>query len=74
MTWLALPDVRLLRQRLIEVSLKDERRLARRLDGLRKQRDATKLPQALTAIAQEIDRSAALVSTCSSPNSGWSET
>ena len=55
------PDARQLRQRLSDVSLRDERRLARRLDGLRKQRDDDRRARTLIAIAQEIETSAARV-------------
>src|SRR3954453_2032654 len=59
MTSVTSPDLRQLRRRLGEVSLKDERRLHRRLDGLRKQRDAEKSARALAAIEREIESSAA---------------
>src|SRR3954454_17046343 len=61
MTSVTSPDLRQLRRRLGEVSLKDERRLQRRLDGLRKQRDAEKSARALAAIEREIESSAARV-------------
>src|SRR4051794_33578610 len=61
MTSVTSPDLRQLRRRLGEVSLKDERRLQRRLDGLRKQRDAEKSARALATIEREIESSAARV-------------
>src|SRR3954469_26043616 len=61
MTSVTSPDLRQLRRRLGEVSLKDERRLQRRLDGLRKQRDPGKSARALAAIEREIEASAARV-------------
>src|SRR3954447_23517309 len=55
MTSLSTPDARQLRSRLGEVSFKDERRLQRRLDGLRKQRDPGRATAQLDAIRQEIE-------------------
>src|SRR3954447_5790968 len=58
MTTAPAPDVRQLRRRLGEVSLKDERRFARRLDGLRKQRDASKQARLAATIQSEIETAA----------------
>src|SRR3954452_7408339 len=58
MTTAPAPDVRQLRRRLGEVSLKDERRFARRLDGLHKQRDASKQARLAATIESEIETAA----------------
>jgi ATP-dependent helicase HrpA len=58
MTTATPPDARQLRRRLGEVSLKDERRFARRLDGLAKQRDREKSARLLSQIETEIDAAA----------------
>src|SRR3954469_7015235 len=54
----SVPEVRQLRRRLSEVTLRDERRLQRRLDGLRTTKDAPARQRALSAIATEIEKSA----------------
>jgi ATP-dependent helicase HrpA len=54
----SVPEVRQLRRRLSEVTLRDERRLQRRLDGLRTTKDASARQRALSAIATEIEKSA----------------
>src|SRR4051812_23545686 len=61
MTSLTVPDARPLRSRLPDVMLRDERRLQRRLDGVRKIRDEGAQQRALTSIAREVDASAARV-------------
>src|SRR4051794_18333546 len=67
MTSVTSPDIRQLRRRLGEVSLKDERRLQRRLDGLRTrnaphiQREDAKTVRTLASIEKEIEASAARV-------------
>src|SRR3954452_14371213 len=61
MTSLTVPDARSLRYRLPDVMLRDERRLQRRLDGVRKIRDEGAQQRALTSIAREVDASAARV-------------
>ncbi|WP_053205301.1 ATP-dependent RNA helicase HrpA [Jiangella muralis] len=49
------PTLADLRARLPELMLRDERRLARRLDGVRKVRDGEALTSALAEIAHEVD-------------------